>query len=441
MPTLILVKCLGSLRACKLGRRRRRRAAAGAAGSGPRSRSIRNSDRAAQAGPRAASGRARCTAATASSGSASPRAPGAQCHGGARNGAARGRSNLGLPGRSATAGAVLRRLRTVRWSGGSGARPPPLRAGAPAQALLRRHLALQSRGPLATSFFHSQKRKGKKKKKKTGKVKKGDEGEKKIAPRNGSCDRDRPPWRAASATCPQGDNSVSIPVPPLEFSWHLWAFLSPPSLQLQPEPLMATAHTPESYLGTFWTLDSILPAAQDNLMEAPGSRIWYLTLIFAQPSNARIWKTGPYLRLGFLASKQGVINDPLRAIPCPAVSSSSRHSTELQVIPRRPPQKPAKEMHDMQRRCRSGPHLLGWISQDRTHHQPSWYLALQRCMEENGVQAPGAELGTDVHPCREVDAELRTRKLAAGRNQSQRLSPVVLTAGHLPGLRGWEEAT
>lgn len=36
-----------------------------------------------------------------------------------------------------------------------------------------------------------------------------------------------------------------------------------------------------------------------------------------------------------------------------------------------------------------------------------------------------------------TDTELRTRELGARRNQSQRLSPAVLTTGHLPELRGW----
>lgn len=114
------------------------------ASRGPCSGEIRNSGTGAQAGPRRESSLGRCTAATASSGSASPRAPGAQCHGGSRR-----RSDLRPLGRAA---AGLR-------CGGCGRRAGERGAGRGrlTRAALRCR-APQSRGPLTTSFFHSQKK-------------------------------------------------------------------------------------------------------------------------------------------------------------------------------------------------------------------------------------------------------------------------------------------
>lgn len=125
-------------------------------GSGPGSRYIRNSDRAAQAGRRAGSGRERGTAATASSGSASP---GAQCHGGAPE------PGSGRPlrpprlGRAAANGPLwLRRPEAAIRSGREGRGRRCYAPGPAPKARPPRRLALQSQGPLATSFFHSQKK-------------------------------------------------------------------------------------------------------------------------------------------------------------------------------------------------------------------------------------------------------------------------------------------
>ena len=125
-------------------------------GSGPGSRYIRNSDRAAQAGRRAGSGRARGTAATVSSGSASP---GAQCHGGAPE------PGSGRPlrpprlGRAAANGLLwLPRPEAASRSGREGRGRRCYAPGPAPKARPPRRLALQSQGPLATSFFHSQKK-------------------------------------------------------------------------------------------------------------------------------------------------------------------------------------------------------------------------------------------------------------------------------------------
>lgn len=87
---------------------------------------------------------------------------------------------------------------------------------------------------------------------------------------------------------------------------------------------------PESHLGTTWTLTSILPAALNNLTAALGSRICHHALIvFAQPSNARLWETEPRLRLGFLTSKQAVISGLLHDPPCPQLSAAAAFTAQV----------------------------------------------------------------------------------------------------------------
>lgn len=102
----------------------------------------------------------------------------------------RAAADLGRLGRAAAAGPLAAEVGGDAQLGRRGARPPPLRARPAPKARPRRRLALQSRGPLATSRFHSQK---KEREKKIKKERKGGRTGGKNLTQAGGRDRLRPP--------------------------------------------------------------------------------------------------------------------------------------------------------------------------------------------------------------------------------------------------------